>query len=167
MNRAVDAVWLGVKSLTATILFPGTLAGFVPWRYYGVSSVAITGSPVQMVGLLVLAVGLSILFICIWEFARKGRGTLAPVDPPKHLVTTGLYRYSRNPMYLGVLTTLLGELALAWSVPFLEYVGLFFVLVNIWIFIYEEPTLRRLFGQEYDEYCRRVGRWIPRLTTER
>lgn len=160
MSRAVDSAWLGLKSLTATVLFPGTLAAFVPWRYYGVSSVVITGTPVQVPGLTILAVGLAILFICIWEFARKGRGTLAPVDPPKHLVTSGLYRYSRNPMYLGVLTTLLGELTLAWSVAFLEYIGLFFILVNVWIVIYEEPTLRRLFGQEYEEYCRRVGRWV-------
>jgi protein-S-isoprenylcysteine O-methyltransferase Ste14 len=90
-----------------------------------------------------------LLGTCIWEFARRGRGTLAPVDPPRTLVVQDLYRYVRNPMYLSVTMIVLGEALLTGSRVLLEY-G------------YEEPTLRRRFGPAYDRYRATVGRWVPR-----
>ncbi|HEX4560194.1 MAG TPA: isoprenylcysteine carboxylmethyltransferase family protein [Gemmatimonadales bacterium] len=154
---------LALKSLLAMIVLPGTITGIVPWRYFGLSSVALDHlRPLQLAGFPILFIGAVILLICIWDFARKGKGTLAPVDPPKHLVVEGLYRYVRNPMYVGVFWILFGELLLVWTTAFLGYLILFAVAVNVFVMGYEEPTLRRLFGPEYDEYCRRVGRWIPR-----
>lgn len=156
---------LALKSVLATIVLPGTIAVWVPWWYFGLSSVDLrTLGPGRLIGVPVLVLGTLVLLRCIWDFARKGIGTLAPVDPPRHLVVAGLYRYVRNPMYVGVFLILLGELFLVWITAFLGYVACFAVAVNVFVMGYEEPTLRRLFGQEYDDYCRRVGRWIPRLT---
>jgi protein-S-isoprenylcysteine O-methyltransferase Ste14 len=98
-----------------------------------------------------------------WNFAKIGRGTPAPIDAPKKLVVTGLHRYMRNPMYLGVLLVLLGELILFPSRPFAIYILFFFALVNAFVLLYEEPTLKRMFGEEYERYKRAVPRWIPTL----
>ncbi len=113
-------------------------------------------------GLVAIALGASILIRCIVDFARVGRGTLAPVDPPLTLVIRGLYRYVRNPMYVGVVVVLLGESALFGSTSLLLYTVVFFLLANLFVMIYEEPSLRARFGESYEQYRRSVGRWIPR-----
>jgi protein-S-isoprenylcysteine O-methyltransferase Ste14 len=109
-----------------------------------------------------MVAGIVLLAACIWEFARSGRGTLSPVDPPTTLVVRGLYRYVRNPMYLSVTTIVLGEVLLTGSGALLVYLAVWIVAVNLFVLGYEEPTLRRQFGPSYEEYARRVGRWIPR-----
>lgn len=91
-----------------------------------------------------------------------GRGTLSPVDPPRELVIRGLYRYVRNPMYVGVSLIVLGEAALTRSRALLLYWAVFFAAVNVFVIGYEEPNLRRRFGESYERYTQRVGRWIPR-----
>lgn len=101
---------LVLRSLLWTILLPGVVAGYVPWRYLGVSQVRLDPSnPLHLLGLLLITIGAALLGACIWEFARRGRGTLSPVDPPKELVVHGLYRYVRNPMYVSVSTIVFGE----------------------------------------------------------
>jgi len=107
-------------------------------------------------------VGATILIWCIADFARLGRGTLAPVDPPKALVIRGLYRYVRNPMYVGVVLVLLGESALFRSASLLLYTAVFFLIANLFVIVYEEPNLRARFGESYEHYRRSVARWIPR-----
>jgi protein-S-isoprenylcysteine O-methyltransferase Ste14 len=87
---------------------------------------------------------------------------LSPADPPRELVVRGLYRYVRNPMYVSVSLIVLGEAVLAWSRPLLVYWAVWFVVVNIFVIGYEEPTLRRRFGEAYAQYTRQVGRWLPR-----
>jgi protein-S-isoprenylcysteine O-methyltransferase Ste14 len=155
-------VWLALRSLLWTLLLPGVMAGFIPWRYLGVSRAHIDWqNPRQLAALVLIAAGVALLATCIWEFARSGRGTLSPVDPPKHLVVRGLYRYVRNPMYLAVSLIVLGEALLIASLDLLLYWGFFFGIVNLFVIGYEEPTLRAQFGAEYDEYTRRVGRWLP------
>jgi protein-S-isoprenylcysteine O-methyltransferase Ste14 len=115
---------------------------------------------------VLMGVGSAIMLRCVWDLAWTGRGTPAPFDPPRHLVVTGLYRWVRNPMYLGMALFLVGE---AFLLPDITR-GLLIVLasalavVTLFIMAYEEPTLRRLFGDDYVEYCRNVRRWIPRLT---
>jgi protein-S-isoprenylcysteine O-methyltransferase Ste14 len=110
------SVWLAVRSLLWTLLLPGLFAGFLPWRYFGLSQVVIdTRSPRHWLGLAAMGIGVVLLGTCIWEFARRGRGTLAPVDPPTELVVRGLYRYVRNPMYLSVTMIALGEVILTGS----------------------------------------------------
>jgi len=137
----------------------------VPWRYFGLRDAQVDlGDPRQLLGSVAIAAGLLLLGACIWEFARSGRGTLSPLDPPTALVVRGLYRYVRNPMYLGVTTIILGEALLTGSVALLVYWVVWFVAVNLFVLGYEEPTLRRQFGASYEEYTRRVGRWIPRLS---
>ncbi|MGQ0538133.1 MAG: methyltransferase family protein [Gemmatimonadaceae bacterium] len=121
------------------------------------------GDPLQLLGGVCVAVGAILLGACIWEFAHSGRGTLAPVDSPRRLVVRGPSRYVRNPMYLSVALIGLGELLLAPSWPLLAYWTLWFVLVNVFVIGYEEPVLRRRFGDSYEDYGRAVGRWLPRF----
>ncbi len=157
-------IWLAVRSLAWTVLLPGLFAGYLPWRFFGLAHVQLSlQSPVHVLGLLCIGLGAVLLGTCIWEFARTGRGTLAPVDPPRELVVRGLYRYVRNPMYLSVTVMVLGEFLLTWSRPLLVYWAAWFVAVNLFVIGYEEPTLRRRFGVAYDHYTQQVGRWLPRF----
>ena len=157
------SAWLAARSLLWTILLPGLFAGYVPWRYFGVGRVQVSlTDPVRVPGLLLTGAGAVLLGACILEFARSGRGTLSPVDPPRQLVVRGLYRYVRNPMYLSVTAIVLGEALLARSTALGVYWAIWFACVNLFVIGYEEPTLRRQFGASYDEYVKRVGRWIPR-----
>lgn len=157
-------VVLALRSLLWMLLLPGVMAGFLPWRYFGLNRVRLDWSdPVHLLGLLLMGAGAVLLLTCIYEFARSGRGTLSPVDPPKHLVVRGLYRYVRNPMYLSVLTLVLGELLLTRSRELLYFWIAFVVLANLFVMGYEEPVLRAKFGEEYERYRARVPRWIPRL----
>ena len=158
------SIWLALRSLFWTVVLPGMVAGYVPWRYVGLNHASFSWrDPAQLLGALVAATGAGVLATCIWEFAHSGRGTLSPVDPPKHLVVQGLYRYVRNPMYVGVTTILLGELLITRTGAFAWYCGGWLVAVNLFIVGYEEPTLRHQFGASYDAYTKSVGRWIPCL----
>lgn len=157
-----SAVSLTLSSLLWAILLPGLVAGYVPWAYFGVRDTVVNpASPLQLLGLLFIAAGAALLAACIVAFARSGRGTLSPVDPPRHLVVCGLYRYVRNPMYLSVTAILLGEVMLTRSGALALYWLIWFVVVNAFVIGYEEPTLRLQFGEPYEEYLRTVGRWIP------
>lgn len=115
---------------------------------------------------VLMVIGGAIMLRCVWDFAWTGRGTPMPLDPPRRLVVTGLYRWVRNPMYLGMAIFLVGEAILLPEIlrsMLLVLLGAW-VLVHGFILLYEEPKLRELFGDEYLEYCRNVSRWIPRLT---
>ena len=156
--------WLAVRSLLWTILFPGFFAGYVPWRFFGLGQIRLEGlNPTSLPGLICIGLGLVLLAACIVEFARSGRGTLSPLDPPRHLVIRGLYKYVRNPMYLSVTTVVLGEVLVTHSLALASYWLIWFVGVNLFVMGYEEPTLRRRFGSAYDEYTAHVGRWVPRF----
>jgi len=155
---------LALRSILWTLLFPGFFAGYLPWRYFGVRDVDFNWQdPIHLLAGALIAVGASLLLACIFEFARSGRGTLSPVDPPKELVVQGLYRYVRNPMYLSVLTIVAGEIILTRSEALLVYWLIFFTCANLFVMGYEEPYLRRQFGDSYERYTRTVGRWVPRI----
>jgi protein-S-isoprenylcysteine O-methyltransferase Ste14 len=159
-----QSVGLMLRSLLWTVLLPGVVAGYVPWRFFGVGRSPLEWSrPLTVLGAATAAVGAMLLGACIVEFARRGRGTLSPADPPRRLVVSGLYRFVRNPMYVGVTAILLGEALATQSMPVAVYWAAWFAVVNLFVVGYEEPALRRQFGEEYDEYARRVGRWIPIL----
>jgi len=156
------SVWLAIRSIAWAVLLPGLFAGYVPWRYFGLAHVQLSlRTPFHVLGLICMGFGVSLLAVCIWQFARSGRGTLAPVDPPRQLVIRGPYRYVRNPMYTSVTTIVLGELLLTRSVALLTYWAIWFAAVNLFVIGYEEPTLRRQFGVAYERYTQTVGRWIP------
>jgi len=114
-----------------------------------------------VVAMLPLALGLGVYLRCLWEFAARGRGIPAPLDHPKQLVVSGLYRYVRNPMYLGVLLVLLGEALFFQSTAFLLYALAWLAFVHLNILLYEEPNLTRRFGDSYRHYQASVRRWIP------
>ena len=157
-----SSVWLAFRSLLWTALLPGVLAGYLPWAFFGLREVRLDWrDPAQLAGLLCIGLGAALLGACIWEFARSGRGTLAPVDPPRELVVRGLYRYVRNPMYLSVTTIVFGEWLLSGSRALLVYWAVWFAAVNLFVIGYEEPTLRQRFGASYEQYTQRVGRWLP------
>jgi protein-S-isoprenylcysteine O-methyltransferase Ste14 len=158
-------IWLALRSLFWVVVLPGMVAGYIPWRFFGLAQTRpFVGDAVDAVGIALISVGACVLLVCVWEFARSGRGTLAPVDAPRELVVQGLYRYVRNPMYVGVAIILLGELLLVRSTAFLMYAAAWFIIVNVFVILYEEPALRRRFGGSYDEYTRRVHRWIPQIS---
>ena len=104
-----------------------------------------------------------ILLWSFWNFLIEGRGTPAPLDPPKKLVAVGFYRYVRNPMYVGVLLILIGHFLWFKNVWLLVYTVVAFLIVHLFVTLYEEPTLKRKFGASYETYLKEVPRWIPRV----
>jgi protein-S-isoprenylcysteine O-methyltransferase Ste14 len=156
---------LALRSLFFTLLIPGTVVVLIPYLIVSREGVSIHGpwTPQKVVGLGLMAVGAAILIRCIRDFAAKGRGTLAPIDPPKQLVVEGLFRYVRNPMYLGVLVLLVGQAAFFESLALLPYTGLWLAVVHLVVVLYEEPSLRHRFGEPYERYCRSVHRWLPTM----
>lgn len=147
-----------VRTLVVGTLFLSIWLWWVP-RWFG--------WPMHVVhpeGWAVFAVGLGLASWCAVEFALRGLGTPAPFDPPKRLVFTGLYRFVRNPMYVALGMALIGEAWLTGRIEIVYEMLVLWIAVTIFVMAYEEPTLRRLFGDDYVDYCRNVPRWIPRLT---
>jgi protein-S-isoprenylcysteine O-methyltransferase Ste14 len=154
---------LALRSLLYTILIPGTVTVLIPYLIVSGRGgrIAEPWGLLQGLGLAAALLGATILLRCIWEFMVTGGGTLAPVDPPTQLVVRGLYRYVRNPMYLGAFTLLLGEAALFQSFALLQYTLAWFIIINLIVLFREEPVLRRRFGDSYERYLRSVHRWLP------
>jgi protein-S-isoprenylcysteine O-methyltransferase Ste14 len=149
------------KNLLFTLVVPGTVAVYVPLLIGRKSSLA---PPVVLAAaVLLFIVGGAIYAWCIWDFASFGRGTPAPIDAPKRLVVRGLYRFTRNPMYLGVLTVILGWIVALRSTALLFYALGVGTCFQLFILLYEEPHLQREFGADYDLYRARVGRWLPKV----
>jgi protein-S-isoprenylcysteine O-methyltransferase Ste14 len=149
-----------VKTLIFTILTPGTVAVAIP--YWLLGSGGRPDSSWWPVGALLIAPGAALYLWCAWAFVTAGQGTPAPVDPPKRLVATGLYRMVRNPMYVGIVLILLGESIVFASLTLLGYAVLAWLCCHLFVVLYEEPALRRKFGESYKEYCKSVPRWVPR-----
>lgn len=150
-----------LKNLLFTMIVPGTVAVYVP--YLLAPDRPSAAGPTLAFALAFFAAGVTAYVWCVWEFASFGRGTPAPIDAPKKLVIRGLYRYMRNPMYVGVLTVILGWAVLFQSAILFLYAMAVGLCFHLFIIFYEERHLRRMFGNEYRDYCERVGRWIPRL----
>jgi protein-S-isoprenylcysteine O-methyltransferase Ste14 len=155
-----------VGSAAFLVLAPGFVAGMVPWwiSHWRVEA-ALLGLPVlRLVGGALLALGGGGLLDSFGRFAVQGIGTPVPVFPTRHLVVTGLYRYVRNPMYVAVVSAILGQGLIFGNIQLLEYGGVVWFLFHLFVLIYEEPTLRASFGSEYTTFCAEVPRWIPRFT---
>jgi protein-S-isoprenylcysteine O-methyltransferase Ste14 len=152
-----------VRNLFFTILQPGLVAGLIPFLILRNKVNNIFVQPLRLyhyMGTILFLIGLIIMLSCIIRFATKGQGTLSPADPTKRLVVTGLYRFSRNPMYIGVMLILIGETVFTQSASLLIYSLFIFLLFNIFILVHEEPRLKRVFGEEYTEYQQKARRWI-------
>ena len=159
-----------LRHLFAILVLPFVMTIVIPrWiiRGYGLVTswppglATFTG---QILGGICFLIGLGLFLWCLYLFAMRGKGTLAPWDPPKHLVVTGPYRYVRNPMISGVLMILLGEALFRGSASLGAWMLTFFVFNQIHFLIFEEPNLESRFGEEYRVYKSHVPRWIPRLS---
>jgi protein-S-isoprenylcysteine O-methyltransferase Ste14 len=144
------------------LVLPGTVLIWVPLWLSTLAGGRGDVGAARFLGLLPLVIGAAGLLWCIWDFARKGKGTLAPIDPPRFVVRSGLYRVVRNPMYVSVLTVLVGEAIVFGSRWLAAWAAVVAVAVHGFVVGYEEPTLRQQFGADYETYCRAVPRWIPR-----
>jgi protein-S-isoprenylcysteine O-methyltransferase Ste14 len=165
-NAQVSKARPALGSMLFLLLAPGVVAGLVPWWLTGwqVHEPLPYWLPLRVVGVLLLLAGVAVLLDAFARFVVEGLGTPAPVAPTKRLVVGGLYRYVRNPMYLAVGATIVGQaLVLAQPVLFV-YAAIFAVLVVAFVRGYEEPTLRGRFGEEYERYRRAVPGWWPRRT---
>jgi protein-S-isoprenylcysteine O-methyltransferase Ste14 len=169
-------LWVLCKTAIFTLLVPfsvgiwipdrihRTSAGYFAHTYSGPASASAFVNPARFfLAYASLLLGAVFYMWCAWDFAVKGMGTPAPIDAPKHLVVNGLYRYVRNPMYVGVSCLVVSRALLFWSLPILFYLVLVVLLANLFVRGYEEPHLRNAFGEEYLNYCREVPRWLPRF----
>jgi len=157
-----------LRTLIFTILAPGSVTVLIPyWILRSRPGPDFEISALRLGGFLPIALGAVVYFACAWEFVRTGGGTPAPIDRPKALVARGLYRYTRNPMYVGVVSTLVGEAVLFQSRRLLAYALVVGLLFHAFVLLYEEPTLRQKFGPSYEEYLKAVPRWIPKFRRAR
>lgn len=152
-------------SLVFLVVVPGTVAGLVPWWISGwrVERPFLGAAELRLLGAALLALGAAVLLDSFARFALRGLGTPAPVAPPRHLVVTGLYRHVRNPMYVGVVAAILGQALLLGNAALLGYALVVWLVVHLFVVLYEEPTLARTFGDEYAAFRANVPRWIPRV----
>jgi protein-S-isoprenylcysteine O-methyltransferase Ste14 len=149
-------------SLVFLIVVPGVVAGLIPWSITH-WHLAPAAPFVRVVGALLIAIGVGFLLHAFARFVIEGIGTPAPVAPTQRLVIGGVYRYVRNPMYLAVGATIVGQ-ALLFGEPALHaYAALFAAVVFSFVRLYEEPALTEQFGESYDAYRRAVPGWLPRL----
>lgn len=153
-----------IKTFFAFAGFCWIWAWYVPFRLLRQPFVLSSSTMLIVVGAAVLCAGVLIAGSCALEFALRGRGTPVPIDPPRNLVTGALYRRVRNPMYLGFLLIILGEATLVQSQTIVALAGAYLLMAHALVVFYEEPTLRRTFGPDYDGFCAAVPRWIPRIT---
>lgn len=155
--------WVALRAVVWSMLFVAAVAVYFPAQFFGVTlDPARLGTPHGVLGVVGIAAGATLMLACVTQFVTSGRGTPMPVDPPRELVVRGPYRFVRNPMYLGMVLTLLGELALEFSWGFVTYIVGWFAFIHLLVVFYEEPTLRAKFGAAYERYTREVGRWWPK-----
>jgi protein-S-isoprenylcysteine O-methyltransferase Ste14 len=148
------------------VLAPGCVAGLVPWwiSRWQFRAPFPRYAPLRVIGALLIAGGTFVVLDSFARFALQGLGTPAPAFPTRHLVVRGFYRYVRNPMYVAVVAVILGQALLFGDVRVFEY-GLFaWLAAHLFVLAYEEPTLRKTFGREYESFRANVPRWIPRVT---
>ena len=157
------------RAVVFATLFAGFVLVFVPAR---ILSAAGIDAPAefglwQAAGMLVGGAGTALAIWCVLTFAFVGKGTPAIFDPPRRLVVSGPYRFVRNPMYIGAGGAITGAALYYKSIGLFGYVALLYGVTTLLVLTYEEPTLRRTFGDDYVAYCARVGRWWPRRGARR
>jgi protein-S-isoprenylcysteine O-methyltransferase Ste14 len=155
-----------LRTIVFTIFVPGTVAVLIP-SWILPAGARWHADATGIVALILAAAGASIYFWCaFWAFANYGQGTPLPFDPPKRLVAHGLYRVIRNPMYVGVGTVVASEAIGLRSRNLLPYLLIWGAFVYLFVLFYEEPTLRKKVGADYQEYSRSVPRWLPKLSAQ-
>ncbi len=161
----MSALFTIFRAITYATLFIAFVLIYLPSRvlsWSGLVRPAAMGVP-QVLGIVLGCAGAIVALSCVAAFAWIGKGTPAPFDPPRRLVVRGPYRFVRNPMYIGAVLVLAGAALFFMSTPLLVYAGLLLLAAHLFVVFYEEPTLRRSFGEDYEAYCHRVRRWLPRV----
>jgi protein-S-isoprenylcysteine O-methyltransferase Ste14 len=148
------------------VLAPGVVAGVIPWWLTGWESDDLW-APLRVLGAALIVAGTAVLLHAFARFVVEGLGTPAPVAPTERLVIGGLYRYVRNPMYLAVGATIVGQSLLLGRLGLLAYAVAFGAAVFTFVRLYEEPTLAQRYGEEYEAYRRAVPGWWPRRRSRR
>lgn len=151
------------RNLFFTVLQPGLVAGLFPYLILGERFAELfnnSWSLIQYLAVVIFTIGIAIMFYCIGLFAVKGKGTLSPADPTKKLVVSGLYKFSRNPMYIGVMLMLIGEAIFFNAESLWVYAAIVFLGFNLFILLHEEPRLTKDFGEGYKAYRKQVRRWL-------
>jgi protein-S-isoprenylcysteine O-methyltransferase Ste14 len=153
-----------VGSAAFLLVGPGTVPGLVPWwlSRWKASSTLISPSLTRGIGVAVIVAGLTVLLNCFVRFAL-GSGTPAPLTPTQHLIASGSYRYVRNPMYLAIVAVVMGQAIFFARGVLVAYALSIWLCMHLFVVFYEEPRLRRSFGAEYEAFCARVPRWLPRF----
>jgi protein-S-isoprenylcysteine O-methyltransferase Ste14 len=165
MRKPVAAI----GSLVFFLVAPGTVIGLVPWWLTGWHMRAVPGGwlaltvAVRVIGAILALAGVSVVAAAFVRFVVEGLGTPAPVAPPRHLVIGGLYRYVRNPMYVALLTCLLGQALLLSQPVLVGYAAIVAAATVAFVMLYEQPALTRRFGSEYQAYRKAVPGWWPRM----
>ncbi len=149
------------------VVAPGAVAGLVPWWLTGWRPGGAYPAGVRAVGAVLIAAGAAVLLSAFAQFAIQGQGTPAPPAPTEHLVIRGLYRYVRNPMYLAVLAVITGQALLLSRPVLLGYAAAVTAAFAAFVYGYEQPSLTRRYGAEYEAYRRAVPGWWPRLRPPR
>jgi len=152
-----------LKSLFFLLLVPGLLIGYFPYLISTTDTELIDLGSLSYLAFPLLILGWTFMLWCFWNFLINGKGTPAPIDPPKELVAVGLYRYIRNPMYVAGTIALLGWILWSPSLPLIVAPVLFFTATHLFVTLYEEPNLKKIFGASYEDYLKRVPRWIPKF----
>jgi protein-S-isoprenylcysteine O-methyltransferase Ste14 len=162
--RRLSRVRAAAGSTAFFLLAPGVVAGLIPWWLTGweIENPVSFFLPFRVFGVLLLIAGAGVLLHAFARFVLEGLGTPAPVAPTQRLVVGGLYRYVRNPMYLAVLAAIIGQALVFGQLELLAYATLVAVAFAAFVRWYEEPTLQRQFGEEYDAYRQAVPAWLPR-----
>jgi len=156
-----------VGAVVFLFLAPGVVAGVIPWLLTRWEVDKALWLPLRLGGGVILAGSVGVLLHAFSRFVVEGVGTPAPVAPTERLVVGGLYRYVRNPMYLAVVGAIVGQALLFGQLELLIYAGVIQLIFVAFVHWYEEPTLHRQFGEEYDAYQRAVPAWLPRRTAYR
>ena len=160
-NRATalagSAIWF--------LIAPGTLAGLLPWALTGWAVADDFGSSliVKVLGAVLILAGFAVLVESFGRFAMEGVATPAPLTPTRQLIVTGLYRHVRNPMYVSVLATIVGQALVLGQADLLIYAAAVWLAFHLIVLLHEEPRESRRFPEEYAGYSRSVPRWLPRL----
>jgi len=158
-----------VGTLFFLVIAPGLVAGLIPWLISGWQwrSPFFNGALLPCLGGALVFAGIPMVLDSFARFAIEGLGTPAPIYPTDRLIANGLYRHVRNPMYLGVLAIIAGQALLLGDIGLIIYAAFVWLAFHIFIVAYEEPTLRRRYGAQFEDYCTRVPRWLPRLRPAR
>ena len=162
MRKAFAAI----GSALFLLLAPGATAGLIPWWLTG-WEVNEYWLPARVAGAVLLAAGVLVLVSAFARFVVEGVGTPAPVAPTEQLVVGGLYRYVRNPMYVAVAATIVGQALLLGKPILLAWAAVFLGVTATFVHVHEEPALRRRYGAQYEAYRRAVPGWWPRVRARR